>query len=91
MKHLPAPFRLFIPLGLALAVAAGCFAAGCLADGQLQSGEEIQGPDSVLYGTYSPGPSNQQNPAVLKQQEEFDQLTEELFLTEVSGKTITLH
>ena len=91
MKHLPAPFRLFIPLGLALAVAAGCFAAGCLADGQLQSGEEIQGPDSVLYGTYSPGPSNQQNPAVLKQQEEFDQLTEELFLTEVSGNTITLH
>ena len=58
MKHLPAPFRLFIPLGLALAVAAGCFAAGCLADGQLQSGEEIQGPDSVLYGTYSPFPSN---------------------------------
>ena len=91
MKHLPAPFRLFIPLGLALAVAAGYFAAGCLADGQLQSGEEIQGPDSVLYGTYSPGPSNQQNPAVLKQQEEFDQLTEELFLTEVSGNTITLH
>lgn len=80
MKRLPAPLRFILPLGLALAVAAGCLAAG-----RFRNGENSQGPDLVLQGTYAP------NPAILQQQEEFDQLAEDLFRSEVSGNTITLH
>lgn len=80
MKRLPAPLRFILPLGLALAVVAGCLAAG-----RFRNGENSQGPDLVLQGTYAP------NPAILQQQEEFDQLAEDLFRSEVSGNTITLH
>lgn len=80
MKRLPAPLRFILPLGLALAVAAGCLSAG-----RFRNGENSQEPDLVLQGTYAP------NPAILQQQEEFDQLAEDLFRSEVSGNTITLH
>lgn len=93
MKRLPAPYRFILPLLLALTIAAGCLAAGFFTAGLLPKEGERQGPSSVLQGTYSPNPDGQarQNPAVFKQQEEFDRLTENLFRSDVSGNTITLH